>query len=202
MIDTIERKSLNEGQPWSRLPRMSEEMRSSLIGSADFLALNYYTSRLMAPSVQEYPNPSFDADVGVDYFVNDTWIKAESTWLYSVPKGLEELLLWIKEKYDNPTVLITENGFSDAGGLNDEGRKEYLRSHLESVAKAIDKGCNVIGYSVWSIIDNFEWLRGYSEKFGIFSVDMESEDKNRIMKESAKFMKQLIASNKLVATYT
>lgn len=108
-----------------------------------------------------------------------------------MPKGLRDLLIWIKNKYGNPEVLITENGFSDKGELEDEGRIKYMKDHLAAVSEAIEAGCNVTGYTVWSIIDNFEWLSGYKEKFGLYSVNFESESKERTKKKSANFMNKL-----------
>lgn len=69
---------------------------------------------------------------------------------------------WIKNEYGNPEVIITENGWSDNGTLVDSDRIDYIRSHLTEVIKAIRDGCNVTGYTVWSIIDNFEWTSGYT----------------------------------------
>lgn len=197
MIDEIGNKSMQECYPWSRLPAFTEEEKKSLIGSADFLALNYYTSRMIAPRTEKTFGESFENDVGVDYIVHNSWTRGKSSWLYSVPKGLEDLLKWIKEKYDNPTIIITENGFSDGGQLDDTTRIDYLNSHLASVAKAIQSGCKVTGYTVWSIVDNFEWLKGYTEHFGIFAVNMTSENKERIPKASAKFIKNLISNKTL-----
>jgi beta-glucosidase/6-phospho-beta-glucosidase/beta-galactosidase len=198
MVDEIGNKSKAEDRPWSRLPSFTEAERESLVGSSDFLAFNYYTSRLVAPLSVIPSETSFDNDVGVEYSVDNSWTKGKSPWLYSVPKGLEDILKWIKEKYNNPTVLITENGTSDEGTIDDVYRIEYLKSHLAAVARAIEQGCNVIGYTVWSIVDNFEWTKGYTEHFGIFSVDMTSSEKERKPKASAKFMKELIESKTLV----
>lgn len=198
MMDVIGTKSINEGRRWSRLPTFTEDEKKALIGSADFLALNYYTSRIISPKTTTDSVPSFEDDSGLDYSVNETWTRGASVWLYSVPDGLHDLLLWIKDKYNNPAVLISENGFSDAGGENDDSRISYLRAHLTSVARAIDKGCNVTGFTVWSLIDNFEWTSGYTEKFGIFSVNMSSVEKERTAKKSALFMKQLINDKTLI----
>lgn len=70
---------------------------------------------------------------------------------------------WIKNEYDNPEVIITENGWSDDGQLNDVGRIDYLKVHLQAIleARTVDE-CNVTGYTHWSVVDNFEWTRGYS----------------------------------------
>lgn len=60
-------------------------------------------------------------------------------------------------------MFITENGWSDDGELEDVGRIEYLRGHLQAVLDALLRDrCNVIGHTTWSIIDNFEWMKGYT----------------------------------------
>lgn len=194
MIDEIGNKSVTEGYPWSRLPTMTDEMMNSLRGSADFLAINYYTSRIVAPKRKDENNaPSFENDSGLDYLIDETWQRAKSVWLYVVPQGLYDLLNWIKINYDNPTVIITENGFSDDGELNDQRRISYFKQHLAAVSKAIvSDGCNVAAYTAWSITDNFEWIQGYTEKFGLYSVNMTSTERERTPKESAKFFKKLI----------
>lgn len=198
MIDSIGNKSLSEGRPRSRLPKMTESMRKSLINSADFLALNYYTSRLVAPRTVEAVQPSFEDDSGADYSVNEMWARGKSDWLYLVPEGLHDLLNWIRNKYNNPTVIISENGFSDDGELYDDKRIDYIKTHLASVMRAIERGCNIVGYTIWSIIDNFEWIKGYTEKFGVVAVDMKSDKKERTPKKSAFFLKQLISDKFII----
>lgn len=59
-------------------------------------------------------------------------------------------------------MFITENGWSDEGELDDIGRIEYMKSHLQAVLDANKDGCRVNGYTHWSVIDNFEWNRGYT----------------------------------------
>jgi beta-glucosidase/6-phospho-beta-glucosidase/beta-galactosidase len=196
MIDEIEKKSF--GLPWSRMPKMSDEMRQLVKGSADFLGFNYYTSRLISPRNETLSYPHFEADEGVQFSVKEEWKRGESAWLYVVPDGMYNLLKWIKKKYNNPHVIITENGYSDAGELKDDARIDYFKGHLSAVAKAIDEGCNITGYTAWSLIDNFEWLSGFSEKFGIFSVNMTSAQKERTGKKSSKFFKNLISDRTLV----
>lgn len=69
----------------------------------------------------------------------------------------------MKDEYDNPEMIITENGFSDKEGLNDEGRINYYQLYLSALLKAIYiDGVNVTGYTAWSLLDNFEWMRGYT----------------------------------------
>ena len=198
MIDDIRKNSIKEGLSSSRLPTMSAEMKKSLIGSADFLGFNYYSSRLVTPRIDLgvkdlYTESIYYDDIGLDASVDPSWKRAKSDWLFSVPDGLREVLKWIKVNYNNIPVYITENGWSDDGQMEDNDRIEYVTDHLIAVSKAINEdGCNVIGYTVWSIIDNFEWLMGYTEKFGIYAVNMTSPTKERTPKKSVAFIKDVI----------
>lgn len=193
MIDNIKRNSYP--LPWSRLPEFSTEEIALIKGTADFLAINYYSSRYVKPK-EVYPQVyGWEADAGIDKFVDPLWERAESSWLYVVPDGLHDLLVWIKENYDNPTVIIAENGYSDTGELEDDKRISYIRRHLQAVKNAMDEGCKVAAYTVWSLLDNFEWLQGFHERFGIYYVDFFS--KRRIPKKSSKYFKELITTRKI-----
>lgn len=94
MVDAIAKRSDGE----SRLPAMSDEMKASLIGSADFLALNYYSSRLVSPSTNK-TSIGWEDDTEIDFTVDPSWKRAKSAFLYVVPDGLYNLLKWIKEQY-------------------------------------------------------------------------------------------------------
>jgi len=182
MVDRIALKSDNEGRPWSRLPTMTDEMKNSIRGTADFLGLNYYSSSYMTPGLKD--GVSWSDDAGMNTYSN------RSSW----PDGLYGLLNWIKDNYNNPTLLITENGRSDDGtSLEDDVRIEFVQAHLAAVSDAIADGCNVVGYAVWSFIDNFEWASGYTSKFGIYSIDFEDPDLERVPKKSVEFFKQVTA---------
>jgi beta-glucosidase/6-phospho-beta-glucosidase/beta-galactosidase len=108
----------------------------------------------------------WDKDLGVVSEIAPEWkepVSASHSWLALVPGGLREILKWIKKTYNNPQVLITENGWSDWGTLEDDDRITYLKVSYADIANAINKdGCRVIGHCVWSIIDNFEWRKGYT----------------------------------------
>jgi beta-glucosidase len=112
------------------------------------------------------------------------------------PGGLRETLLWVKTRYGNPTVYITENGaaFDDAlapnGRVNDLDRIEYLRNHLLAARRAIESGVDLRGYFVWSLLDNFEWQSGFSKRFGIVYTDFETQ--RRLPKASARFYSDVI----------
>uniref|UniRef100_A0A182ITQ5 beta-glucosidase n=1 Tax=Anopheles atroparvus TaxID=41427 RepID=A0A182ITQ5_ANOAO len=204
MIADIGENSMREGRVTSRLPTFTDEQRRALRGSCDFFAYNYYSSRLAALASDDYDPtvlPSWARDARIIQSVDPGWPRAKSTWLYVVPEGLRGILNWFRTRYANPRVLITENGFSDDGQLQDTGRIDYYRGHLRALLAAINEdGCRVVGYTAWSIIDNFEWLRGYSEKFGLFYVNFSSPTLERVPKQSAGFMSQVISTRTVPST--
>jgi beta-glucosidase/6-phospho-beta-glucosidase/beta-galactosidase len=201
MVDEISRRCKHEGRAFSRLPAMNEKMKAFIRGSSDFFGINYYTSRLLSVDRKERnesDSPAWFKDAKSVISVDPKWKRAKSEWLYSVPEGLRDMLNWIKNEYNNPPVFITENGWSDNGELEDNDRIDYLKSHLKAVSQAINEDdCNVIGWTAWSLLDSFEWDRGYTEKFGIFSVNFSSPRRERSPKKSAMFLQKLIRKRKL-----
>jgi beta-glucosidase len=116
------------------------------------------------------------------------------------PQGLTDLLLWIKQRYGNPPIYITENGAAfydppavDGDSLEDPLRVDYLRKHLRAVRTAMDQGVDVRGYFAWSLFDNFEWAHGYSKRFGLVHVDFTTL--RRTPKASARLYANVIATN-------
>jgi beta-glucosidase len=108
-------------------------------------------------------------------------------------------LNWIRERYGNPPLYITENGsaFYDppvapGNELPDPLRVDYLDKHLRAVQQARADGCDIRGYYAWSLLDNFEWSLGYSKRFGIVHVDFATQ--TRTLKSSAKRYAAVIAS--------
>lgn len=79
-----------------------------------------------------------------------------------VPKGMYNLLMWIKKNYNNPPIIVTENGVSDKGGLEDYPRVDYFNLYLSAVLDAIEDGANVQGYIAWSLMDSYEWKAGFT----------------------------------------
>jgi beta-glucosidase len=113
------------------------------------------------------------------------------------PANLTDLLLRLDRDYDLPPLFITENGaaYPDLvidGGVRDEDRRAYIESHIRAIADAIDRGVDVRGYFVWSLLDNFEWAAGYTKRFGIYYVDYLTQD--RILKRSGSWYKDLAAA--------
>lgn len=170
MKTQIMKNSFAEGRAHSRLQQFSPEWIKKIRGSADFLGLNYYTSRLAKtlPQTKPLSRPTFEHDLRQNHDTKPEWKRAKSTWLYSVPSGIGDLLRfanspllrlefveisfsffrWLKMEYNNLEVIITESGWSDDGQLDDVDRIEYYRSHLEEVLTVVLNGeCNVKAYT-------------------------------------------------------
>lgn len=79
-----------------------------------------------------------------------------------MPNSVHIFLKLINARYPGVRIYITENGWSSREGIVDEDRVNYYRSALEGVLDALDEGINVHGYLAWSLMDNFEWMAGYS----------------------------------------
>lgn len=102
------------------------------------------------------------------------------------------------ERYHLP-VLITENGFANNdflmldGKVHDPQRIDFLHRYLRQVARALEEGIPVLGYSCWSLFDNFEWAAGYDVRFGLIYVDYATQQ--RTLKDSALWYRDVIAAN-------
>lgn len=79
-----------------------------------------------------------------------------------MPWGFYNLLTYIREKYNNPPLFVTENGLATLEGLEDNDRVEYYVDYLDALLDAVEEGSNIKGYTAWSLLDNFEWRVGYT----------------------------------------
>lgn len=163
MRQLIDSKSEEDNLLESRLPRFTDEEKLMINGSSDFLGFNHYTTELVT-SVQSNDR-SWNGDQNTRTSHDASWPPSASSWLKHVPWGFRKLLNYFKNTYNNPVVYVTESGFSDTEreGLNDDGRVLYYREYINEMLKAVIlDDCNVKGYTAWSLIDNFEWARGYT----------------------------------------
>jgi beta-glucosidase len=88
-------------------------------------------------------------------------------------------------------IIITENGIADA---KDDRRGNYIKKSLYAVSKAIEDGYNVRGYYYWSLMDNFEWAEGYTQKFGLYEVNLQTQE--RKLREGSKAFIEIIDKSK------
>lgn len=107
-------------------------------------------------------------------------------WLHIYPKGLRGLLVWLKNRFNNPTIIITENGMAmknenempRSQALCDVDRIRYYQQYIGNATKAVrEDGVNLQGYFAWSLLDNFEWADGLKTRFGVVYVDYETQQR-------------------------
>ncbi|XP_072937019.1 myrosinase 1-like [Epargyreus clarus] len=200
----IAAKSVEQGFLKSRLPEFTPEEVEFVRGSSDFFGINHYTTSIVYRNASVFgvhPSPSYYDDLDVLMYQLSEWDSGASTWLKIVPWGFYKLLTKIRTDFNNPPVFITENGMSTFGGLDDDNRVGYYRAYLDAMLDAIDEGSNVQVYTAWSLMDNFEWLAGYSERFGLYEVDYESPERTRTPRKSAFVYKEIIRARALDPYY-
>ena len=116
------------------------------------------------------------------------------------PDAIYEVLTRLHSEYDTPPIYVTENGaaFADVraadGSVDDPERIVYLAGYVDAVARAMAEGVPVRGYFVWSLLDNFEWSYGYTQRFGLIYVDFETLE--RVPKSSFEWYRGLAASGR------
>ena len=117
------------------------------------------------------------------------------------PKALYDIVTRITRDYNRPAIEITESGCAyndgpDASGtIRDANRIAYHRDYLAALARAMNEGADVRGYHAWSLLDNFEWAEGFSERFGLAYVDFKTQ--KRTIKESGTWYGKVAAENKV-----
>ncbi len=149
----------------------------------DFVGINYYSRHVIGQA----RNPDAEyTTMGWEVY----------------PDGLYKTLTRVDQDYKPKAIYITENGaaFEDTvaadGCVHDERRVAYLREHFRRAAQAIQDGVPLRGYFVWSLMDNFEWAHGYSQRFGIVRVEYETGQ--RIPKDSAAYYQSVIRANGVI----
>ena len=153
--------------------------------TCDFIGVNYYTKAYVQwrPRAASHDRPS-GLPLGVT-FARRKEVCSDVEWAIH-PQGLRRILDFVAE-FGLP-IYITENGIADA---RDEHRPEYLRTHLAEAAGAIADGIDIRGYYHWSLLDNFEWIKGFGPRFGLYRVDFETPE--RVATESARRLAGWIA---------
>lgn len=169
---------------------------ASAVQPIDFLGINYYNVNHIehvpgGGGMPAWPGPS---EVGMATPPGEL---TEMGWGVE-PEGLVSMLERVSESYPDVPMMIMENGAAypdepdEDGFVDDPKRVEYLEQHIEAVHTAMSNGANVTGYFVWSLLDNFEWARGYSKLFGIIRVDRDSM--RRTVKASGNWYREFLAS--------
>ena len=117
------------------------------------------------------------------------------------PKALYDIVTRITRDFNRPVLEITESGcaYNDGpnanGVIRDTRRIDYHRQYLAALARAMSEGADVRGYHAWSLMDNFEWADGYSQRFGLAYVDFKTQ--KRTLKDSGRWYARVASENKL-----
>ena len=167
----------------------------------DFLGINLYyrTIASAAGTLERLANPQ-DWLFPVKMAGGQQGARTASGWEVW-PQALHDMVLRITRDYNRPAIEITESGcaYNDApdatGAIHDPQRIDYHRQYLAALAQAISAGADVRGYHAWTLMDNFEWAQGYTQRFGLAYVDFRSQ--KRSLKDSGRWYANVAVQNKL-----
>jgi len=134
----------------------------------DFIGVNYYTVDMLRFNLFK-PGELF----GERFFAPGAELSSTG-FIANEPAGMWDALKWAN-RYNLP-ILVTENGVEDA---NDQLRPRYLVEHLHQIWRAVNYTWPVKGYFHWSLVDNFEWERGWTQRFGLWGLDPDSQTRIR-----------------------
>ncbi|XP_078166598.1 beta-glucosidase 16-like [Carex rostrata] len=174
----------------SNLPTFTSEEKNLLKTKLDFIGINQYTTQYAKDCIHSScPIDTYDGNALVsttgERNGNFIGIPTGLSNYYSVPWGIEKVVMHMKERYNNTPMYIAENGCSQASNssmtaedfANDIERVNFIHDYLTYLHSAIRKGADVRGYFVWSLIDNFEWAFGYTLRFGLYHVDYKTQER-------------------------
>ena len=174
-----------------------DKMRAPL----DFIGINlYYRTIASAPSAIERLSHAQQWLLPVKMAAGQQGPKTDIGWEIW-PQALYDTVMRITRDFNRPQIEITESGCAyndgpDSSGLiRDSRRIEYHRHYLQALARAIADGADVRGYHAWSLIDNFEWAQGFSQRFGLAFVDFKTQQ--RTIKESGHWYAKVAAENRV-----
>jgi beta-glucosidase len=184
----------------------------------DWVGFHYYTRRIVSDAAgmraQQQYGTEIEADTG-DTNGRDPYTRFHAVMpsegplthagLEIYPRGIYDLVTQISREYDHPIIEITECGCcymdtpyeKENGRVSDERRTAFFRGILTELARAIQTGTRVRAFHAWSLVDNFEWTDGYSQRYGLTYVDF--RDQKRTVKDSGLWYGRVAAANRLGA---
>jgi len=147
---------------------VKKERIPDVVGTQDFIGLNYYSKDtvrfdLFAPK-----------EMFVHRFYPDNAELSETGFIANQPAGLIECVQW-GNQFGVP-IFITENGIEDS---QDVLRPKYILEHLHALWRVINNNVPIMGYFHWSLVDNFEWERGWTQRFGLWGLNLETQARIR-----------------------
>jgi beta-glucosidase len=162
---------------------------ASIARSIDWFGLNHYSPHYIKADTNL---------LGATFGAPPADVPRTSIGWPIVPDAFRDTLLDLHKRFRLP-IYVLENGTAsddrlDDGAVQDAGRIAYLQAYIGAMEAAISAGADVRGYFVWSLLDNFEWGSGYSQRFGLVYVDYTTQ--RRIPKASARWYADLIAARR------
>ncbi|KAG5546298.1 hypothetical protein RHGRI_018463 [Rhododendron griersonianum] len=182
------------------LRSFSPEEKEYIKGSIDFIGLNHYSTSYAKDCI--YSSCPLGADRPIRGFVNTTEYQdgvpigdpTRVSTFFVVPRGMEEIVNYLKDRYHNKPMYVLENGYSPPNQevLNDVKRIEFHKAYLASLARSIRNGANVRGYFIWTLMDDYEWVAGYGLTFGLYYIDRQTL--KRSPKQSALWYRSFLTN--------
>jgi beta-glucosidase len=161
---------------------VKKERIPEAIGTQDFLGLNYYTTDLVRL------NPFARKELFTDRFFPEDAALSETGFIANIPSGIAQAVKWGK-RFGLP-MFITENGVDDA---KDTLRPRHILEHLHALWGVINNNSPVEGYFHWTLVDNFEWERGWTQRFGLWGLDRETQA--RLRRPSGELFAEICKTN-------
>lgn len=183
-----------------RLPPFTPEQKEMMKGSSDFLGLNHYTTHFASASepkenniAPENGNGGMADDQKIFLSYDPDWAISGMGW-FVVPWGFRKMLNWIDQRYGHLPIYVTENGTvgpESEDPINDNFRADFIDQYTDALSKAVhEDNIDVRGYFCWTLLDNFEWARGYDMRFGLIHTNFETLE--RTPKKSFEKYKSII----------
>ncbi|MBI5950486.1 MAG: glycoside hydrolase family 1 protein [Chloroflexi bacterium] len=155
-------------------------------GTQDYFGFNYYTREYVTFDLTK-PGTLF----GRNFFRKDAEI-TDHGFLAIEPDGMMEGLKWITRMFPNLPIIVSENGVNSA---DDSLRPRYTALHIHQMWHAVNLNYPIKGYFHWSLVDNFEWDLGWTHRFGLWGLDLETQ--KRIRRPSVDFYEAICRENGL-----
>jgi len=155
-------------------------------GTQDYFGFNYYTRTRVTFDLRR-PETFFSNG----FFADDSDF-SDKKFLINEPDGMFEGLKWIVRTFPGLPVIVSENGFPDA---EDKVRPRYIAQHIHQMWRAVNFNWPVKGYFHWSLVDNFEWDQGWTLRFGLWGLDVDTQ--KRVKRPSADLYEEICKENGL-----
>jgi 6-phospho-beta-glucosidase len=191
----------------------AEELQLIQKNLVDFMGVNYYYPQYASSDAPEsiyHLNTSGKKEEDCKFAIKNIFRFVKNpqgnftNWGWEIhPEGLTELLERVHQYRHNIPTYITENGIGLIENLNenqtvdDQERIDFVREHLIAAHKALQKGVNLKGYYMWSLMDNFSWINGYKKRYGFLFIDRKTQ--NRYLKKSAYWLKKISEENGILS---